>query len=140
MRLCEAGRECSGNLNNLRKLYFDKSLSVVVRYEDFSLQEQQIIRFLALYGTADGAGVALDSELTAELFHSLVGFPRFFRDGKALAIRSERAEPALLENAGKLYPGILIEGVPLAVSAAKMVAGRSGCWVGCDRDYFFVPG
>ena len=140
VRLCEAGRECAGNLNNLRKLYFDKTLNVVVRYEDFSLQEQQIIRFLALYGEADGAGVALDSELTAELFHSLVGFPRFFRDGKALAIRPERAEPALLENGGKLHPGVLIEGAPLAVSSVKMVAGRSGCWIGCGRDYFFVPG
>ena len=140
VRLCEAGRECAGNLNNLRKLYFDKTLNVVVRYEDFSLQEQQIIRFLALYGEPDGAGIALDSELTAELFHSLVGFPRFFRDGKALAIRGERAEPALLDNGKKLFPGVLVEGAPLAVSAAKVVAGRSGCWVGCDRDYFFVPG
>ena len=140
VRLCEAGREYAGNLNNLRKLYFDKTLNVVVRYEDFSLQEQQIIRFLALYGEPDGAGVALDSELTAELFHSLVGFPRFFRDGKALAIRGERAEPALLDNGRKLFPGVLVEGAPLAVSAAKVVAGRSGCWVGCDRDYFFVPG
>ena len=140
VRLCEAGRECAGNLNNLRKLYFDKALNVVVRYEDFSLQEQQIIRFLALYGQPDGAGIALDSELTAELFHSLVGFPRFFRDGKALAIRAERAEPVLLANGARLHPGILIGGAPLAVSAAKVVAGRSGCWVGCDRDYFFVPG
>jgi len=140
VRLCEAGRECAGNLNNLRKLYFDKSVNVVVRYEDFSLQEQQIIRFLALYGEADGAGVSLDSELTAELFHSLVGFPRFFRDGKALAIRAERAEPALLDNGKRLFPGVLIEGAPLAVTAAKVVAGRSGCWVGCGRDYFFVPG
>ena len=140
VRLCENGRECAGNLNNLRKLYFDKSLNVIIRYEDFSLQEQQIIRFLALYGEPDGAGIALDSELTAELFHSLVGFPRFFRDGKALAIRAERAEPALLANGGRLHPGILIDGAPLPVSAAKVVAGRSGCWVGCDRDYFFVPG
>ena len=140
VRLAEAGRECAGNLNNLRKLYFDKTLNVVVRYEDFSLQEQQIIRFLALYGEPDGSGVALDSELTAELFHSLVGFPRFFRDGRALAIRGERAEPALLDNGAKLFPGVLVEGAPLAVSAAKVVAGRSGCWVGCDRDYFFVPG
>ena len=140
VRLCEAGRECAGNLNNLRKLYFDKTLNVVVRYEDFSLQEQQIIRFLALYGEPDGAGIALDSELTAELFHSLVGFPRFFREGKALAIRGERAEPALLDNGRKLFPGVLVEGAPLAVSAARVIAGRSGCWVGCDRDYFFVPG
>lgn len=140
VRLTEGGRECAGNLNNLRKLYFDKTLNVVIRYEDLSLQEQQIVRFLALYGEPDGAGIALDSELTAELFHSLVGFPRFFRDGKALAIRGERAEPALLDNGGKLFPGVLIDGSPLPVSAAKVVAGRSGCWVGCDRDYFFVPG
>ena len=140
VRLCEAGRERAGNLNNLRELYFDKTLNVVMHYEDFSLQEQQIIRFLALYGKPDGAGIALDSELTAELFHSLVGFPRFFRDGKALAIRGERAEPALLDNGKKLFPGVLVDGAPLAVSAVKVIAGRSGCWVGCDRDYFFVPG
>ena len=38
-------RDYTGNLNNLRQLYFDKNLSVVVHYEHFSLQEQQIIRF-----------------------------------------------------------------------------------------------
>lgn len=140
VQLRDAGRESSGNLNNLRKLYFDKTLNVVIRYADFSLQEQQIIRFLALYGEADGAGVALDSELTAELFHSLVGFPRFFRDGRALSIRGESAEPALLDTGRKLVPGILVEGAPLPASGAKVVAGRSGCWVGCGRDYFFIPG
>ena len=138
--LRDSDRESSGNLNNLRKLYFDKTLNVVIRYGDFSLQEQQIIRFLALYGEADGAGIALDSELTAELFHSLVGFPRFFRDGRALAIRGERAEPALLDTGKKLIPGILVDDAPLPAAGAKVIAGRSGCWVGCGRDYFFIPG
>ncbi len=137
VQLRDSGRECSGNLNNLRKLYFDKTLNVVIRYDNFSLQEQQIIRFLALYGEPDGSGIALDSELTAELFHSLVDFPRFFRDGRALCIRGERAEPALLDTGRKLVPGLLIGGAPLPVSGARVGAGRSGCWVGCGQEYFF---
>ena len=41
----------------------------------------QIVRFFAANGTAAGSQITLDAELSAELFHALIGHPRFFRNG-----------------------------------------------------------
>ncbi len=138
VRMRTAGREYLGNLNNLRQLYFDKSLSVVLRLENFSLHEQQIIRFLAINGEVENSQIQLNAELTAEFFHCLVGYPNFFRDGRQLTIRGEQAEAVLLRTGRKLSPGIRVGGAVLPVAGAKVIAGRAGCWVGRDGEYFFV--
>ncbi|MCQ2378920.1 MAG: DEAD/DEAH box helicase [Victivallaceae bacterium] len=135
----EGGRKYLGNLNNLRKLYFDKNLGVTLRYEDFSLQEQQIIRFLAVAGEISGGHVMLDAEATAEFFHVLVGFPRFFRDGKVLTIHGEPAAPVLIASGKKLHPGFMVGGAAIPSGSVKVVAGRAGCWLGRDGEYFFIP-
>src|SRR5574344_716580 len=57
VKMRTAEREYLGNLNNLRQLYFDKSLTVTLKYEHFSLQEQQIIRFLAINGEAENSQI-----------------------------------------------------------------------------------
>ncbi len=135
----ENERKYLGNLSNLRKLYFDKNLNVVLRYEQFSLQEQQIIRFLATYGELDGPRLTLDAGASAEFFQVLIGFPRFFRDGKALKINGTPATPALISRRGKLYPALSVGGAVLALNQPKVITGRSGCWVGQGAEYFFVP-
>jgi hypothetical protein len=61
------GREYLGNLNNLRQIFFEKYLSATVRWEGFSLQDRQIIRFLALNGEAENSNIVLPAELAAEL-------------------------------------------------------------------------
>lgn len=138
VKLRAANREYLGNLNNLRQLYFDKSLSVNLKFDELSLQEQQIVRFLATNGEAENSQVLLNSEQTAEFFHSLIGFPRFFRAGRALSVRGDRAEPVLLRSHGKIMPGIRVGGSVLPTVGAKVIAGRSGCWIGRDGEYFFV--
>ena len=139
-RLYGASREYAGNLSNLKQLYFEKSLSVVLKYEDFSLHDQQIIRFLALNGSADNSNIALGAELTAELFHALPGFPRFFRNGSRITIRPERAEAVLAKVNGQLLPGIAIGEAVLPMPGARLIAGRGGSWVGKDDEYFFIGG
>ncbi|MBO5667636.1 MAG: DEAD/DEAH box helicase [Lentisphaeria bacterium] len=139
-RLYGTSREYAGNLSNLRQLYFEKSLSAVLKYEDFSLHDQQIIRFLALNGEADNSNIALGAELTAELFHILPGFPRFFRDGKQIIVRPERAVAVLVKSGGLLLPGIRIGQAALPMSGARLIAGRGGSWVGKDDEYFFIGG
>lgn len=143
VKLRTADREYLGNLNNLRQLYFDKSLTVTLKLDHFSLHDQQIIRFLAINGEAENSQILLNAELTAEFFHCLINFPRFIREGKRLQIRGDAAEAVLLkqENRGgvRLSPGIRVEGAALPIAGAKVITGRSGCWVGREGEYFFVP-
>ena len=139
VRLRNSEREYLGNLNNLRKLYFDKVLSAVLKFEHFSLQDQQIIRFLAVNGEADNSLISLTAELSAEFFHSLIGHGRFFRDGHRLTVRGEHAEAVIIRNGNKILPGLRVNGSILPVTNAKIVAGKSGCWIGCHSEYYFLP-
>lgn len=139
-RLVTPDREYAGNLNNLRQLYFDKSLSVVLKFDDFPLPDQQIIRFLALNGEAVNSNILLSAELTAELFHALPGFSRFFRRGRQIVVRPERAHPVLVRVRNKVLPGLLVNGAALPISGANIITGRAGYWVGRDDEYFFIGG
>ena len=139
-RLTGNSREYAGNLSNLRQLYFEKSLSAVLKYEDFPLHDQQIIRFLALNGEAENSNIALGAESTAELFHALPGFPRFFRNNRQIIVRPERAQAVLTRVKNQIMPGICIGQAVLPLTGARLIAGRSGCWVGKDDEYFFIGG
>lgn len=136
-------REYLGNQNNLRHLYFDKMLAISLKLENFSLRDQQIIRYLALNGEADGGNILLDSEQTAEFFHCLIGFENFRRDGRKLIIHGEYAEPVLLKKrqGSKNYisPAVRVGDSVLDLGLAKVITGRAGCWVGRQGEYFFVP-
>ncbi len=140
VKLVTPQREYTGNLSNLRQLYFEKSLSVVVKFDHFSLHDQQIIRFLALNGEAVNSSISLSAELTAELFHALPGFKRFFCNGKNIIVRPERATPALVRCGSKVLPGLLIGKAVLPFAGARLITGRSGYWVGKNDEYFFIGG
>lgn len=144
VKLCGNDREYLGNVNNLRQLFFDKTLSISLKLADFSLQDQQIIRFLAINGEPDNSCVLLNSEQTAEFFHCLVNFDHFYREGRKLVIHGERCEAVILKKtaaggAVSISPGILVEGVPLAIKSAKVITGRAGCWIGRQGEYFYLP-
>ncbi len=138
------GKDYIGNLNNVRQLYFDKSLAVTLKLSDFSLHDQQIIRFLAVNAEGESSKLLLNSEQTAEFFHCLVGFDRFTRNGRKLIVNPDTAEPIILRRRDKdgvfVAPGISVNNAVLAVSNAKVITGRAGCWIGCQGEYFFVPG
>ena len=138
-----SGREYLGSQSNLRHLYFEKMLAVSLRIESFSLQEQQIIRFLAINGEANGSAIHLDAEQTAEFFHCLIGFENFSRDGRKLIIHGEYAYPVMLKleqgNKKILTPGIRIGDTLLDMNSANVITGRAGCWVGRQGEYYFVP-
>ena len=134
------GKKYIGNQNNLSKLYFDKRLNFSLRYEDFSLQEQQIIRFLAINGEMRSSRLAIDAETTAEFFHVLIGFQRFFQNGKRITIRPERAVPVLIAGSrNKLLPGFAVDDAVIAASGVKLITGKAGYWIGREGEYFFLP-
>lgn len=143
VRLYNNNREYLGNQSNLRHLYFDKMLAVSLQLENFSLQDQQIIRYLAINGEPDGSNILLNSEQTAEFFHCLINFENFSRDGRKLIVHSESAEPVIIKskqhNKTVLSPAIRVNGALLDLGMAKVITGRSGCWVGRQGEYFFVP-
>ena len=136
-------KEYVGNLNNMRQLYFDKSLAASLKYDHFSLKDHQVIRFLAVNAEAEGSKLLLNSEQTAEFFHSLIGFNNFYRQNRRLIIHPEPAEPVLLEREadGKLLysPGVCINEALLPMKKAKVITGRAGCWIGTRGEYWWLP-
>ena len=140
VRLKTRSKEYIGNQNNLQQLYFEKSLNVVLKFDDFSLHEQQIIRFLALHGEAENSNITLSAENTAEFFHVLPGFTRFFRQGRRITVHPDRAEAVLVREGGKVAPGLKYKAAVLPFAGARVIAGRAGCWVGRDDEYFFTGG
>ncbi|MEA4863620.1 MAG: SNF2-related protein [Victivallaceae bacterium] len=143
VRLKTPQREYIGNVNNLRQLYFDKSLAVTLKFDDFSLQDRQIIQFLAIHAEPENSQLLMNSEVTAEFFHCLGGFGRFTRNGRRLVIHDTPARAAILHVKNDrdefFTPGIIYNGSPLAVCSAKVIVGRSGCWIGREGEYFFIP-
>ena len=143
VKLKTAKKEYVGNINNIRQLYFDKTLSVSLKFEHFSLQDHQVIRFLAINAEGEGSKLLLNSEQTAEFFHSLIGFKNFYRNERRLIIHPEQAEAVLLEreSQGKtLYaPGVCIGEALLPMKKARVITGRSGCWIGTRGEYWWLP-
>lgn len=136
-------RDYVGNLNNVRQLYFDKSLALSLKLSHFSLHDRQILHFLAVNAEPEGSRLALNSEATAEFFHSLIDFPRFSRDGRRLIIHRTPGEPALLvkRNGNEMLfsPGIVVNDSPLSIHSAKIIMGRAGCWIGRQGEYWWMP-
>jgi len=143
VKLKTAKKEYVGNINNIRQLYFDKTLAVSLKFEHFSLQDHQIIRFLAVNAEGEGSKLLLNSEQTSEFFHSLIGFKNFYRNERRLIIHSETAEPVLLERESQdkiLYsPGVCINEALLPMKKARVITGRSGCWIGTRGEYWWLP-
>jgi superfamily II DNA or RNA helicase len=143
VKLKTAKKEYIGNINNIRQLYFDKSLAVSLKFEHFSLQDHQIIRFLAVNAEGEGSKLLLNSEQTSEFFHSLIGFKNFYRNERRLIIHPKTAEPVLLERESQgriLYaPGVCINEALLPMKKARVITGRSGCWIGTRGEYWWLP-
>ncbi len=135
-------RDYAGNLNNLRQLHFGKNLAVSLQLSLFPQQDRQVIRYLAINAQQDGTKLSLDAEQTAEFFHCLIDFQRFFRMKEKVVIHKDHAEPALLiedaEGGCILRSAIIVKGVPLPLKDVKVVAGRAGCWVGMLGEYWWI--
>ena len=136
------GRQYAGNYNNLRQLQFGKALAVSLQLSSFPPQDRQIIRYLAINSQQDGSKLSLDAEQTAEFFHCLVGFQRFFRKKEKIVIHKTPALPAILveDNAEDclLRSAVIVNGVPLPLKDVKVITGRAGCWVGMLGEYWWI--
>lgn len=138
-----AGRVYKGNIANIRQLHFDKGPSTL-KGSDFSLQERQILRYLAVNAEAENTKLMLDSEQTAEFLHCLIGFPRFYQSGQRIVIHGEPAAPVLMalpdSEGRKIQSAISFNGTLLPLENARVVTGRNGVWAGFRGEYWWVPG
>lgn len=133
-----------GNIVNIRQLHFDKGLASV-KGTDFSLQERQILRYLAVNAEADNSRLMLDSEQTAELLHCLTGFPRFYQAGQRIVIHPEPASPVLLiapasNGMCQIQPAIRFGETVFPLENTRVITGRNGVWVGTRGEYWWVVG
>ncbi|MBN1863745.1 MAG: DEAD/DEAH box helicase [Victivallales bacterium] len=137
-------KEYSGNSSNLRQLNFGRELGAGLRISQFSPQDRQIIRFLAVNAEYDGKGYQLKAEQAAEFFHCLAGFERCYCGGLPVCIHREAAEAVLLQRRVggmvALKPALGTALGNIGIKGARMLVGRAGCWVGIDMDYWWLPG
>ena len=136
-------KEYVGNLGNLRQLHFGKSLAASIGISQFSLQDRQIIRFLAINAEPESRNLSLDSEQTSELYHCLIGRRNFTLNEQQINIRQETAEPVLLcekrESDCLLRSAIAVSGKLVPLKAVKIITGKGGCWVGISGEYWWLP-
>lgn len=136
-------KEYIGNVNNLRQLYFGKSLSALLKLSYFSLQDRQIIRFLAVNAEPENSKLLLNSEQTAEFFHCLINYERFTKDSKKIIIHPETATPAVMFKRSDsnilLVPSIMLDEALLPLQATKVITGKAGVWIGINGEYWWVP-
>ena len=143
VNLVNGARIYAGNQTNLRQLHFDKS-TASLRLAMFSPQDRQIIRFLAINAEQmEHQTLSLTAEQCTEFFHCLPGFTRFVHKGQRIVVHPEQASPVLLleklRTGYLLRSAILVKGAPLPLNDVKVIAGRSGCWVGMLGEYWWLP-
>jgi|GEM_PF-437780 len=138
-----SGREYIGNLNNLRQLHFGKNLAAALKLDSFSLQDRQIIRFLAINAQQEGSRLSLDAEQTAEFFHCLVCYQNFTRLGEKVVVHRDPAEPVVMVERVRggciLRSAVIVKGSPLPLKDVKVITGRAGCWMGMLGEYWWIP-
>ncbi len=116
-----------------------------MQIDDFSLQEQQLMRFLVSNTELVGNRHILNSYDLADVFHCLSGANSIqCRDGR-ISIHPDPVELVLMikhENERNfVIPRFLLrdQGV-LPTSEVKQIVGRGGCWIGIGTDYWWLPG
>lgn len=133
-----------GNLLNLRQLHFEKSL-LHLKLEDLTLQERQIIRYLAINAQGELSTLHLGAEQTAEFLHCLIDFPRFFRNSQRIIVHSEPSTPALIitpkpARRYALHCAIRTPQALITLDSVRVITGRNGVWVGLRGEYYWING
>lgn len=144
VRLFSPAREYLGNIANIRQLHFREMIGVNLRISQFSLQEKQIIRYLAFHAAGEGNLLSMNSEALAEFFHCLAGFASIFSGEKTIHVNREFAEPGIafyMKGGRRMFRPALVIGEDRIVTAKNfyIIMGRNGCWIGTNGDYWWLP-
>lgn len=131
--------------SNIKRLVEVGAASGGMRLADFSVQEQQFMRFLLTQAETVGTRHVLNSHDAADAFHCLVGYPNLRCDQGPIHIHSERLRPLFVAvpeaKHFRLVPRFELPGHGLLPhKALKTVIGRGGAWIGLGNDYWWLSG
>ena len=165
VKLYWGNKEYTGNINNLRQLNFGQSIGTGLQITDFPPLYRQIIRFLSLNAEPDGFKMEMNAETAAEFFHTLVDFEHayfnhpFSKESYSSKLNLSgysRVVPinfhvhrvsaeivlnySISGNIYKMQPALLADSKIIPIRNFRMLTGRSGCWLGVDLDYWWIPG
>lgn len=131
-----------GSSSKLRNLRFDENKSGSFEFVDFSYQDRQIIRFLTQYAEPDSSNFALKGDVMSEFLHCLDENKPIFSNNIPLIIHKQNVEFVGLykDSNNSIYPSIIIENRVLPLDKPCFISGRSGFWVGCLGEYWWIPG
>jgi len=133
-----------GSLGNLRQIQ-NKGVVGAIKIEEYlSLQEKQIIRFLAYNAEYEESLLLLNSEKASDFFHCLFFYNNIFCEKCRISFfpyQCEIAAGIILKNNRKIViPVLRSKNYNLSLENANIVLGQNGIWVGIFGKYFWLPG
>ncbi len=130
---------------NMKQLVEVGAGSGGMELDDFSLQEQQLMRFLVGGAEMIGNRYVLNSYQMADLMHCLSGCASLTCSSGRIGIHPEPLQLALQvkesDNGTVVVPRFILSGYGmLSAEEARPVVGRGGSWLGFGTDYWWLPG
>ncbi|MDT8391835.1 MAG: SNF2-related protein [Lentisphaeria bacterium] len=131
--------------SNMKRLIEVGTASGGMRLTDFSVQEQQFMRFLLTQAETVGTRHVLNSHDAADAFHCLVNFPYLTCAQGQITVHAEILSPRFLaepeNNHFIITPRFELPGHGLLPQKGlKTIVGRGGAWIGLGTDYWWLPG
>lgn len=131
--------------SNIKRLVEVGTASGGMRLTDFSVQEQQFMRFLLTQAETVGTRHVFNSHDAADAFHCLVNFPYLTCAQGQITVHSEVLSPLFLaepeNNHFIITPRFELAGHGLLPQKGlKTIVGRGGAWIGLGTDYWWLPG
>jgi len=133
-----------GSIGNLRQIQ-NKGVVGAVNIEQYlSLQEKQIIRFLAYNAEYEESMLILNSEKASDFFQCLFFYNNIFCDRCRILFLPYQCEIAagtiLRGNTKVIIPVLRSKNYNLSLENASIVLGQNGLWTGVFGKYFWLPG
>ena len=130
--------------SNIKPLIETGSGAAGMVLQNFSPQDQQIMRFFSSHGENTGSKNVLNAMDMGALFHCMIGFQRFYACNTKININKQIAELVFQvetsEKGVSVEPRLRVEDYGLIpTSNVKVVAARSGFWLGYRGQYWWTP-
>lgn len=116
-----------------------------MKLDDFSVQEQQAMRFLIGNAELLGSRYVLNSCEMADLLHCLSGCSILYCNDGRINIHTEPLELVFFldssDDKNSVVPRFMLPGQGvMPAREARPIVGRGGAWIGFGTDYWWLPG
>jgi SNF2 family DNA or RNA helicase len=130
-----------GSSNRLRQLRFDETKSNSIKFQDFSFQDRQIVRFLTQYAEPDGTDFCLKADLMAEFLHCFNEQKPIYINNQSVIVHTEngRINGLFKKEENKLFPGLMVDKKIIPLENCDFIAGKCGFWIGYMGECWWTP-